>query len=106
MSSRPETPSAVVTGSSSGIGLGIAESFAAAGMNVMMNGIEPSEDIVPIADRLAETHGVKTAYEPANLMEPDGARALIASAEAAFGQVDVLVNNAGIQFVSPVEDFP
>ena len=98
--------SAVVTGSSSGIGLGIAEGFAAAGMNVMMNGIEPRDEIQPICDRLAEAHGVKVAYEPANMMAPDGVRDLIGAAEAAFGHVDVLVNNAGIQFVSPVEDFP
>ena len=98
--------SAVVTGSSSGIGLGIAEGFAAAGMNVMMNGIEPRDEIQPICDRLATAHGVKVAYEPANMMAPDGVRDLIGAAEAAFGHVDVLVNNAGIQFVSPVEDFP
>ncbi len=98
--------SAVVTGSSSGIGLGIAEGFAAAGMNVMMNGIEPPEQIQPICDRLSEAHGTKVAYKSANMMEPTGVRGLIEAAEAAFGQVDVLVNNAGIQFVSPVEEFP
>ncbi|MCR9257851.1 MAG: 3-hydroxybutyrate dehydrogenase [Alphaproteobacteria bacterium] len=104
MHSHPR--SAVVTGSSSGIGLGIAEGFAAAGMNVMMNGIESPEEIRPICDRLADEHGVRVAYEPANMMTPEGARDLIASAEKAFGRVDVLVNNAGIQHVAPVEEFP
>ena len=106
MTTAPSTRSAVVTGSSSGIGLGIAEGFAAAGMNVMMNGIEPVEQLKPVCDELAAKHGVKVAYEPANMMTPGGARDLIAAAEAVVGQVDVLVNNAGIQFVAPVEEFP
>ena len=106
MTSPAAPRSAVITGSSSGIGLGIAEGFAGAGMNVMMNGIEPVDEIQPICDRLAKATGVKVAYEPADMMTPAGARTLAAAAEAAFGQVDVLVNNAGIQHVAAVEDFP
>lgn len=98
--------SAVVTGSSSGIGLGIAEALAAGGMNVMMNGIEPPAQIAPICEKMASEHGVKVLYEPANMMTADGARSLIETAIGAFGQVDVLVNNAGIQHVSPIENFP
>lgn len=97
---------AVITGSSSGIGLGIAEGFAAAGLNVMMNGMDPAEKVAPTCERLSETYGVKIAYEPANMMKPEGVKSLITTAESTFGHVDVLVNNAGIQFVSPVEEFP
>ena len=97
---------AVITGSSSGIGHGIAEALAAAGMNVVLNGIEPAAQIEPARKAIEDRFGVKAIYSPANMMKADGVRALIAEAEAAFGQVDVLVNNAGIQFVSPVEDFP
>jgi len=102
-----KTPkTAVITGSSSGIGHGVAAGLAAAGYNIVLNGIEPVEQIEPARKALEEAHGIKAIYSPANMMKPDGVRSLIAAAEAAFGQVDVLVNNAGIQFVSPIEDFP
>jgi len=102
-----KTPkTAVITGSSSGIGHGVATGLAAAGYNIVLNGIEPAEQIEPARKALEEAHGIKAIYSPANLMKPDGVRSLIATAEAAFGQVDVLVNNAGIQYVSPIEDFP
>jgi len=97
---------AIVTGSSSGIGHAIAEALADAGMNVVLNGIEPAEQIEPARLAIERKYGVKAIYSPANMMKPDGVRSLIAAAEDAFGQVDVLVNNAGIQFVSPVEEFP
>jgi len=97
---------AVITGSSSGIGHGIAEALAASGMNVVLNGIEPAEQIEPARLAIEKNYGVKAIYSPANMMKPEGVRSLIAAAEDAFGHVDVLVNNAGIQFVSPVEDFP
>ena len=97
---------AVITGSSSGIGRGIAEGLAAAGYNIVLNGIESAKQINPARKALKVKHGIKAIYSPANLMEPDGASSLIAAAEAAFGQVDVLVNNAGIQFVAPIEEFP
>ena len=100
------TKSAIVTGSTSGIGLGIAEGLAATGVNVMMNGIESVEDVEPTRKRLAEEYGVDVRYNPANMMKADEVRGLVAAANDAFGQVDILVNNAGIQFVSPIEDFP
>lgn len=96
---------AIVTGSSSGIGLGIAESFAKAGVNVMMNGIEPAEQVAEDVARL-EGYGAKIAYSPANMMKPDEVRNMVALAEKTFGQVDILVNNAGIQFVAPIDEFP
>jgi len=101
-----DVKTAVVTGSSSGIGFGIAEGFAAAGMNIVMNGIEPAAHIEPQRLRLEDTYGVKAVYSPANMMKPEGVRALVATAEDVFGAVDVLVNNAGIQFVAPVHEFP
>lgn len=96
---------AVVTGSSSGIGLGIAEGLARAGANVVMNGIE-SEDLVEAHRARLAAYGTNVIYRPANLMDPAEVRALIADARLAFGHVDILVNNAGIQHVAPVEDFP
>ena len=97
---------AVITGSSSGIGHGIAEGLAAANYNIVLNGIEPADEIESARKALEDAHGIKAIYSNANLMQPDGARELIAAGESAFGQIDVLVNNAGIQFVSPVEEFP
>ena len=96
---------AIVTGSSSGIGLGIAEGFARAGLNVMMNGIESAAGIEPHRDRL-EALGGKVLYRTANLMDPEEVRGLVSAANEAFGGVDILVNNAGIQHVAPIEDFP
>lgn len=96
---------AIVTGSSSGIGLGIAESFAKAGVNVMMNGIEPAEQVAEDVARL-EGYGPKVVYSPANMMKPDEVRNMVALAEKTFDQVDILVNNAGIQFVAPIDEFP
>ncbi len=96
---------AIVTGSSSGIGLGVAESFAKAGINVMMNGIEPADQVSDHVARL-EGYGVKIAYSPANMMSPVEVRNMVALTEAKFGQVDILVNNAGIQFVAPIDEFP
>lgn len=100
------TKTAVVTGSTGGIGGAIANALAAQGMNIVLNGIESAEQAEPKRREMAEIHGVSVIYCGANLMKPEGARELIAAAESAFGSVDVLVNNAGIQFISPVEDFP
>ena len=97
---------AVVTGSSSGIGLGIARALAAEGMNVVLNGIEPEDQIERLRAGVAKEFGIEVAYDRANLTDPAGVTELMTGAEARFGKVDVLVNNAGIQFVSPIEDFP
>jgi len=97
---------AVITGSTSGIGLGIARALAAEGVNVMLNGLGDAAEIEKLRAGLAEEFGVKALYHPADMLEPAEIRDMVEKAEAAFGSVDILVNNAGIQFVSPVEDFP
>lgn len=98
--------SAVITGSTSGIGLGIAKALAATGVNVVLNGIEPVEQVQHIIDHISDEYSVEVRYSNANLMNAQGAYELMTLAGEAFGQIDILVNNAGIQFVSPVEDFP
>ncbi len=101
-----ERKAAIVTGSTSGIGLGIATAFAKAGMDVLLNGFGDPADIERKRAALEGETGVRVRYEGADLMKPEGCAALVAAAEAAFGKVDVLVNNAGMQYVSPIEDFP
>ncbi len=93
---------ALVTGSTSGIGLGIALSLARQGANIILNGFGDAE--APKAEVAAL--GVKVGYHGADMSKPDDIAALIAYADAEFGGVDILVNNAGIQFVAPVQDFP
>jgi 3-hydroxybutyrate dehydrogenase len=97
---------ALVTGSTSGIGLGILERMAAAGASVVMNGLGDAAQIEGEVARVRKAHTVEALYVPANLMEPQACADMIAMAEARFGQVDILVNNAGIQHVSPIESFP
>ncbi len=104
---------AVVTGSTSGIGLGIARSMVGAGVSVMLNGRGDPEDIEPLRAELqrelTEARGDaagKVIYERADMSEPAAIRGAIARAEREVGPVDILVNNAGIQHVAPVEDFP
>ena len=97
---------AVVTGSTSGIGLGIAEALAKSGMNVMLNGFGDAGEIEANRLRIAETHGGATDYSDADMTVPDDIRSMIEKTREAFGSVDVVVNNAGIQHVSPIESFP
>ena len=97
---------AVVTGSTSGIGLGIAEALARNGAAVMLNGLGPAGEIERLRAGLAARHGVSVGYHGADMTRPDEIRDLIATAERRFGHVDVLVNNAGIQHVDPIEAFP
>jgi 3-hydroxybutyrate dehydrogenase len=97
---------ALVTGSTSGIGLGIARALAAAGADVILNGLGDPDAIERTRAGLADDHGVRVAYDGANLIDPTGAASLVANAVAEFGGIDILVNNAGIQHVSPIEDFP
>lgn len=98
--------SAVVTGSTSGIGQGIAEALAAAGANVMLNGMGDTAAIEALRQRLADTHGVKLAFDPADMTRGAEITAMVRHAEREFGAVDILVNNAGIQHVAPIDEFP
>jgi len=93
---------AVITGSTSGIGLGIAGALAGAGANVVLNSFTDRPEDHALAARLATDHGVSVRYLAADMSDPDATRALIARA----GVCDILVNNAGIQHVAAIEDFP
>lgn len=97
---------ALVTGSTSGIGLGIARALAEAGAGIMLNGFGKAEDIERERAGIAEDFGVKVGYSGADLSTGAGVRQMVGEAEAAFGGVDILVNNAGIQFVADIVDFP
>jgi 3-hydroxybutyrate dehydrogenase len=97
---------AVVTGSTSGIGLAIADAFAASGCNVVINSYSDSLDDHEVARTIAERNGVEALYVQADMSKGEDCRRLVAKAAAHFGTVDILVNNAGIQHVAPVEEFP
>jgi len=101
-----KSKTAVVTGSTSGIGLAIARAMAKEGANVLINGFGKPEDIEKERAGIEADFGVKAIYSPADMTKPAEIAAMVALAESTFGSVDVLVNNAGIQFVSPIEDFP
>ncbi|RYZ53033.1 MAG: 3-hydroxybutyrate dehydrogenase [Sphingobacteriales bacterium] len=94
----------LITGSTSGIGLEIARAFAGAGHNIIMNGLE--KDGAEIAAELSSIHGITTWFDPANMLDPAALRTMVQAANEKIGPIDVLVNNAGIQHVSPVELFP
>ena len=97
---------AIVTGSTSGIGLGIARAFAASGMPVMLNGLGDADAIEATRAGLAKEFGIKVAYSAADMTKPVEITGMVEQACAAFGRVDVLVNNAGIQHVEAIETFP
>ncbi|MGN7293154.1 3-hydroxybutyrate dehydrogenase [Rhizobium sp. SAFR-030] len=96
----------VVTGSTSGIGLGVARAFAAEGANVVINGFGKPEDIEAARTELEGLGGGAALYHPADMTRPDEIADLIRMAAETFGTVDVLVNNAGIQHVAKIEEFP
>jgi 3-hydroxybutyrate dehydrogenase len=97
---------AVVTGSTSGIGLGMAKALAADGCNIVLNGFGDAKEIETMRQALQRKAGVKVTYSAADMSKPAEIAAMIAEAQAHFGAVDILINNAGIQHVSPVESFP
>jgi 3-hydroxybutyrate dehydrogenase len=97
---------AVVTGSTSGIGIGIAQAFAEAGMDVMLNGFGDKAEIEKTRMQIEERFGVKTAYSAADMTKPADIVGMVEDARKLLGQVDVLVNNAGIQHVEAIETFP
>jgi 3-hydroxybutyrate dehydrogenase len=107
MSARQLSPrTAIVTGSTSGIGLAVAGQFALEGCNVVVNSFSDTPADRAIAEELSRNHAVKAIYLQADMSDPDECRALVATAVEAFGSVDILVNNAGVQHVAPVEEFP
>ena len=97
---------AVVTGSTSGIGLAIARALAQDGANILINGFGDAASIEAERTKIEADFGVKCIYSAADLSKPAEIAAMVKQAEDTFGSVDVLVNNAGIQYVAPIEDFP
>jgi 3-hydroxybutyrate dehydrogenase len=98
--------SALVTGSTSGIGLAMARGFAEQGANITINGFGDKDAIEKERSGIEKDFGVKAAYSPADMTKPDQIADMIKTAESTFGSLDVLVNNAGIQHVAPIEEFP
>ncbi|HZZ92117.1 MAG TPA: 3-hydroxybutyrate dehydrogenase [Usitatibacter sp.] len=97
---------ALITGSTSGIGRGIAELFAREGANVVLNGFGDARQIEALRLGLEKQHRVKASYDPADMAKPEEIRAMVQRAQESHGRVDILVNNAGIQHVAPVDEFP
>lgn len=100
------TKTVIITGSTSGIGLGIAKVFAKANMNVVINGLGSADDNEPVRADVDTLGSGATLFHGANMMNPEQIEELVTSTEAKFGRVDIIINNAGIQFVEKVEDFP
>jgi 3-hydroxybutyrate dehydrogenase len=97
---------ALVTGSTSGIGLGLAEALAKEGANIVLNGFGDGKEIAMLRQRIEASHGVKVTYSPADMQKPAEIAEMVRAAEKEFGAVDILCNNAGIQHVAPVDEFP
>jgi 3-hydroxybutyrate dehydrogenase len=98
--------SAIITGSTSGIGLGIARVLASKGANIVIDGMGNDYDIKQIISSIEADFGVKAVYSPADISKPDEIKEMIELSQSSFGSVDILVNNAGIQFTAPVDEFP
>jgi 3-hydroxybutyrate dehydrogenase len=95
----------LITGSTSGIGLGIAREFAKTkNYNIIFNGLEPNGQ--EIADNVGKEFGIEVMFSNANMLKPEELRKMVSDGISKFGKIDVLINNAGIQHVSPIEDFP
>lgn len=101
-----ENKSAIITGSTSGIGLAIARHLAEAGFNIMLNGFGDRDEIDSLQKELSEKNQVKVLYSDADMTVPEQINAMVQTAAESFGGVDILVNNAGIQHVAPIEEFP
>lgn len=97
---------ALVTGSTSGIGLAMAEALARSGANIMLNGLGDAGEIEVTRASLEKRTGVTVSFMGANLMKSDACAQLVTATQEEFGQLDILINNAGMQFVSPIEEFP
>lgn len=97
---------AAITGSTSGIGLAYARALAAEGANLVINGILPPADAEKLRSDLEQEFGVKVLFSAADMTKPDEIAGFIAEGEKAFGAIDILINNAGIQYVSPIDEFP
>ena len=97
---------AIVTGSTSGIGLGLAEALAQHGVNVVLNGLGDREAIEATRAGMSARNGVEVLYHDADMTQPHRIADMVTSTRSAFGRLDILINNAGVQHVAPVEDFP
>ncbi len=97
---------ALITGSTSGIGQAMAEALAANGANIVLNGLGDAGEIEALRARIAADHDVEVRYHGANMLKPDEIADMVAYAEREFGRLDILLSNAGIQHVAPVEEFP
>lgn len=98
--------SALITGSSAGLGHAIAEGLAKAGCNVVLHGLAAEEEVAAQCDRLRSGHGVQAAYVQCDLAQEEGAARLVEAAQAAVGPIDILVNNAVVRHFAPIETFP
>jgi 3-hydroxybutyrate dehydrogenase len=97
---------ALITGSTSGIGLACARALAAEGANVMLNGFGDPGEIEQIREQVEQTSGGRASYSNADLTDPQAIEQLMAQAAEELGEIDILVNNAGMQHVSPIDQFP
>jgi 3-hydroxybutyrate dehydrogenase len=97
---------AIITGSTSGIGLGIAKVLAGQGADIVLNGFGEAGEIETIREGIERAHGVRVVYDGADISKGSAVRDLVAATAERLGRIDILVNNAGIQFTAPVEEFP
>ena len=101
-----KSKNAIVTGSTSGIGLAIAHSLAAEGCNILLNGFADEAAIDTLVEEFQQKYSVKIVYSPADMSKASDIAGMVGQCERVFGGVDILVNNAGIQFTAPIEQFP